>query len=31
MLITDHINYSGMNPLIGQHGRRKLRADDQCL
>jgi purine-nucleoside phosphorylase len=20
MLITDHINYSGMNPLIGQHG-----------
>ncbi len=20
MMITDHINYSGMNPLIGQHG-----------
>ncbi len=20
MLITDHVNYSGMNPLIGQHG-----------
>ena len=20
MLVTDHINYSGMNPLIGQHG-----------
>ena len=20
MLITDHINYSGMNPLIGEHG-----------
>jgi purine-nucleoside phosphorylase len=20
MLITDHINYSGMNPLVGQHG-----------
>jgi purine-nucleoside phosphorylase len=20
MLLTDHINYSGMNPLIGQHG-----------
>jgi purine-nucleoside phosphorylase len=20
MMITDHINYSGMNPLVGQHG-----------
>ena len=31
MLIADHINYSGMNPLDRPAWRRKLRAHDQCL
>ena len=31
MLIADHINYSGMNPLDRPARRRELRADDRCL
>ena len=31
MMLTDHINQAGMNPLIGSHGDENFVPHDRCL